>query len=177
MPSTELFPGSGVGTSASAQVLYRRHFLLVNEVGPFAPPGTPILPAAQRADAIREGTRLDPGNLPGIFVNLFLFPQVEVGGQLFFARNNIQWRPVYKLPPDTFPNFTGPIFQNSYQGVATDNWIPLCAPLLLAVAQPISFFCDCAGADQLAIEIYAPENQVGAKYCERVIVSMSASGS
>lgn len=177
MPSTELYPGSGVSTSASAQVLYRRHFLLVNEVGPFAPPASPLLSPAKRAAAVRDDTRIDPGNLPGIVINLFLFPQVEVGGQLFYARNNIQWRPVFKAPPDTFPLSTGPIFSNSYQGVATENWIPLCAPMLLAVAQPISFFCDCWGADQLAVEIYAPENQVGTQYRERVIVSMSASGS
>ena len=162
MPSSDLFPGAGTGTVASAQLLYRRKLIIRDEFPQFGPQFTGA--ADQNAREFRGQTTLDIPNLEKICIHLFLFPTYEEGGVVYTARNNIEWRPVFQMPPDVFTDVPG---------VATTNFLPFSAPSILPVGLPV-FFTIPAGASAIAVEIKTPPIG-GVTHREQVIVSMSAS--
>lgn len=160
MPTTETYPASGVTVEASAQVLLRRHLIIRNNIDDFGPN------AGTQGVAVRQQTYLPVQNLEKIFIHLFLFPTMEEGGVIYPARNNIEWRPVFRMPQDTFaPEI----------GTATDQFLPFVAPAILPVGSPISFVACCNGVESIAIEIRAPLPGGILQARERLIVSMSAS--
>jgi hypothetical protein len=149
MPTTDTTPADGTQTVAAAQVLNRRVLVVRAQTDL----GVPIFPnfgpggsAPFAPRRLREETSTQVNNLPSVFIHLFLLPTFVkgTGGATFRAQNNIEWRPVFQMPPDVFP---------SDSGTASDEWIPMASPMILPVAVPVAFKCCCAGIEKIAIEI------------------------
>jgi hypothetical protein len=170
MPTSDMAPGSGITAVASAQVLYRRDLILRDELSPFGP--TALNAAGARAQNIRNEATLDIQNLDNVFIHLFLFPTYEEGGVVYTARNNIEWRPVFYMPPDSFPDTDG-VASHAPSGTDPREWLPFTAPSIVPVGLPI-YFTVPAGVESISIEVRAPIVQ-GQTYRERLLVSLSAS--
>jgi len=165
MPTTETTPADGIQTVAAAQVLNRRVFVVkaADQYPNFA--STSIDGGQQLRDYLATPVQ----NLPSIYIHLFLLPTYTrgIGGLEFRARNNIEWRPVFRMPPDTFPDDAG---------TAVLDWIPMASPMILPVAVPVAFKCCCAGIDQVSVEVRIgagdPDDDQGE---DQIVFSISAS--
>lgn len=170
MPSSETYPASGTNTIASAQVLNRRLLRLREVIGPWSPGGGGPDPV-ERAGSVRSVTATPVNNLPCVFINLYLIPEVTVGGVTILARNNISWRPVFRMPT-AVTGFGGTPY-------STGGWVPFTAPMIIPVGLPITYKCSCNGVELVGIEIQtdlSSEGQIasiGAR--EDLVVSISAS--
>jgi hypothetical protein len=168
MPSIDANPASGASVVATAQVLYRR-LVIFKGVSNFGPnPGV----VTNSATTIRTETTVAVNSLRTVMFHLFLFPQYFRTDVTFLARNTLAWRPVFQMPPDSYANGgTG-----SYVDVATNDWLPFCAPLLLPVGVPSMFEVPCGGAERVAIEVFAPDDVLPADQGQdQILVSISAS--
>lgn len=175
MPTTET-PAAGYDTTASAQVLNRR-ILIVHTTG-FANFGpNPIGPSA--GALLRQACLTQTNNLPCVFINLFLFPDYTPNNSItvFRARNYLQWRPVFQMPPDVFPDDVGIATGDANAVGGVGGWLPFTSPMILPVAAPISFRCSCAGVEQISIEVRVPADGVPApdQGVDRIAFSISAS--
>lgn len=155
MPVAETTPGSGAQVFASAQVLNRR--ILIVKGGSGVAPSMGFFGPADLGTAdggFRAATITQVSNLPEIAFNLFLFPFYDRGDVTYRARNYLEWRPVFRMPPDGL----GLNETNQYRGVATQDWIPFCSPMLIPVGAPITFKACCIGVDEVAVEVRVPED-------------------
>lgn len=154
MPSADVSPAAGVSVTAGAQVLNRRILI-------YKGPG--ILQDLN----FRNETVTIVNNLRSIRFDLFLFPTYNQGqGIVFNARNTLSWRPLFRAPPDVNANVDLTI---------DGEWVPLCAPILLPVGTPSSFAIHAGGADEVAVEILAPPDELPANQGrDRIIVTICA---
>lgn len=174
MPSASTEPAAGNSVIASAQVLFRKRLMIRNDFSGFGPTGPPLVASTQGSE-IRAKTTIPANNLQGVSISLFLYPEIEEGGIVYPARNNLTWRPVYRMPPygDVSAIATAS-FLPEQPGVVTNSWIPMSGPMVLPVGLPITFKCHPCGAAEIAIEMEA--SGAGAvTRIETVVVSMSAS--
>lgn len=178
MPAIQTNPAAGGQITASAQVLNRKILIIKGD------PAVPSMgffgaaAAGVTADGgFREATITQVNNLPEIVFNLFLYPFYDDGVTNYRARNFLEWRPVFRMPPDLDgDNATLP-----YAGTSTADWIPFCAPMLLTVGIPITYKACCRGAAEVAVEVrvplapIAPVASQDSQGQDRVVVSISAS--
>lgn len=153
MPAVETSPAAGGQIVASAQVLNRR--ILVVKGGAEAPVEMNSFGPAGLGTAdggFREATITQVNNLPEIAFNLFLYPFYDRGDVTFRARNYLEWRPVFRMPPDLDGNNA----TNQYAGIATADWIPFCSPMLMPVGAPVTFKACCIGVQEVAVEVRVP---------------------
>lgn len=166
MPATETTPAAGAQVFASAQVLNRR--VLIIKGGPDLGFFTMDSFGPDFDGGFRDETITPVNNLPEIAFNLFLLPSYDRGDVVFRARNYLQWRPVFRMPPDTFPEDVG---------TASQDWVPFCSPMLLLPGTPVVFPACCIGVEEVAVEVrvpaeFEPEADQGQ---DRVVVSITAS--
>lgn len=176
MPAAEIVPAAGTQVFASAQVLNRR--ILIIKGGAEEPVSMGYFGPADLGTAdggFRDTTILPVNNLPRIAFNVFLCPFYDRGDVTFEARNYLEWRPVFRMPPDAL---TDP---SQYRGTFSDGWIPFCAPMLLPIGIPVTFKACCVGVEEVAIEVRvplvpdAPLNEEGTQGQDRVFLSVTAS--
>lgn len=178
MPSAETTPASGTQIVASAQVLFRRILIIKGgrdaglSMGSFGPADL-----GTSDGGVREQTLTPVNNLPEIAFNLFLYPFYDREDETFSARNYLEWRPVFRMPPDAL----GVNATNQYRGTATDDWIPFCSPMLIPVGVPVTYKACCIGVEEVAIEVRvplvveAPVNEEATQGQDRLVVSITAS--
>ncbi len=168
MPTTNTTPADGLQTSASAQVLNRRVFIIRNRnwYAEFAPPSTDPAPFQVRLDAA-----IPTQNLSSVYISLYLCPAYDRGDVVFQARTDLQWRPVFQMPPDVLPTTDAEL-----DDISTNNWLPLTAPAIVPVGIPIARRFSCLGAQAVSVEIRigagADEPDQGE---DRLIISIGAS--
>ena len=178
MPVAELAPASGTQVFASAQVLNRRILIVKGgaaeaiTMGYFGPGDLGTSDGQFRPTTITQ-----VNNLPQIAFNLFLYPFYDRDDVEFRARNYLEWRPVFRMPPDALDLNLA----REYRGMATENWIPFCSPMLIPVGVPITFKACCIGVQEVAIEVRVPLdpsppiNDAGDQGQDRLVVSITAS--
>ena len=177
MPVVETTPAAGGQVVASAQVLNRRILIIkgdpaVPSMGFFGPADLGTADGGFRTETITV-----VNNLPEITFNVFLYPFYDDGVTEYRARNFLEWRPVFRMPPDGL----GTNVTNQYRGLATDDWIPFCSPMLLPIGVPVVYKASGFGVKEVAIEVrvpLAPEAPIEAtddQGQDRVVLSITAS--
>lgn len=169
MPTTNSTPADGTQTTAAAQVLNRRIFILRDRDDyDFAP-----TVATQSGLSLREYAAIPAYNLPNITVSLFLFPEYEGNETTYSARTDIEWRVVFQMPPAVLPDST---IDPTIDGVVSEDWIPLNAPMIIPVGVPIEKKFCCHNAQYVSIEIrFGQSTDESDQGVDRLVVSIGAS--
>lgn len=133
-------PSAGTSTTASAQLLYQRAYVLGSATWG-------VDPISQPDNAFKLGGTLRVSGLPSIRFRILLYPEYDTGLGSFVARNYIQWRLHATLPPNKAPNEQALIMSNG--GI---TYTPLTTPQTLPVGVPLTYDIPLGGAESLVLD-------------------------